>query len=230
MQLVILCGGLATRLRPVTKKIPKSMIMIKDKPFLWHQLELVKKHNINNVILCIGYLGDQIKDYFRDGKEIGMNINYSEEKELLGTAGAIKNAESLLDEEFLIMNGDSYLMFDYMKIINYFKNNDKLALMVIYKNNNNYDTSNVSINNDFIKEYNRKTQSPDMIYIDSGLNIFKKEVLNLIPSNTKIMLDDIFEKLIEQKQLMAYETFQRFYEIGSFNGLKEFERLIEDEK
>jgi len=230
MQLIILCGGLATRLRPISKNIPKSMIMIKGKPFLWHQLELVKKHDIYDVILCVGYLANQIKDYFKDGKEIGMNIKYSEEKEPLGTAGALKNAEQLLDEEFLVINGDSYLMFDYNKIINYFKNKNKLALMVIYKNNNKYDNSNVSINKDLIKQYNRKTQTPEMIYIDAGLNIFKKEVLKLIPVNTKIMLDDIFEKLIEQKQLMAYETFQRFYEIGSFEGLKEFEKLIEDKQ
>lgn len=230
MQLVILCGGLATRLRPLTEKIPKSMVMVKDKPFLWYQLELVKKHQIRDIVLCVGYLADQIKDYFKEGGEIGMNIRYSEEKEPLGTAGALKNAEPLLDNEFLVMNGDSYLMFDYTNIIKCFKKSNKLALMVIYKNYNDYDVSNVSIDNDLVKSYNRKTQTPEMIYIDAGLYVFKKEVLKLIPNNTKIMLDDTFVELIEQKQLFAYETYQRFYEIGSVSGLKEFEQLLEEKQ
>lgn len=230
MQLVILCGGLATRLRPVTEKIPKSMIMFKGKPFLLHQLELVKKHNIHDVVLCVGYLADQIKDYFKTGKEIGMDIKYSEEKEPLGTAGALKNAKLLLDKEFLVMNGDSYLMLDYTKIIQCFKKSNKLALMVIYKNYNNYEKSNVSINNDLVTSYNRMIQTPDMIYVDAGLYLFKREVLKLIPNNINIMLDDTFAKLIEQRELLAFETSQRFYEVGSVKGLKEFEKLIEEKQ
>jgi NDP-sugar pyrophosphorylase family protein len=230
MQCVILCGGLATRLMPITEKIPKSMIMIQGKPFLWYQLELIKKHNMNNIVLCVGHLSDQIKNYFKNGNKFGINIKYSEEKNPLGTAGALKNAEDLLEQEFIVLNGDSYLMFDYTKIIKYFKRKNKLGLMVVYKNNNKYDTSNVVIGKDLIKEYNRKNQNSDMVYIDSGLMVFKKKVLKYIPKNSKIMLDDIFEELIEKKQLVAYETFQRFYEIGSLNGLFEFKKLIEDKK
>lgn len=230
MQLVILCGGLATRLRPLTEKIPKSMIIFKNKPFLWYQLELVKKHQIYDIVLCVGYLSNQIKNYFKKGKELGINIEYSEEKEPLGTAGALKNAEPLLDNEFFIMNGDSYLKFDYNKIFNYFKMRNKLALMVVYHNYNKFDISNVSVDNDLIKSYNRKIQTSDMTYIDAGLYVFKKEVLKLIPSNTKIMLDDIFVKLIKQKQLLGYETYQRFYEIGSVNGLKELKKFLEEKQ
>lgn len=228
--MVILAGGLGTRLRPLAGKIPKSMIKIKDKPFLWHQLDLLKKHQIHNIVLCVGYLANQIKDYFKDGREMSMDIQYSEEKKLLGTAGALKNAEPLLDEEFFAMNGDSYLMLNYAEIIRYFKKRTKLALMVVYKNHGLYENSNVIVDNGLVKLYNRKIKTPEMVYADAGLWLFKKEVLRLIPSNSKILLDEIFVKLVEQKELLAFETPQRFYEIGSFGGLKEFKKFLEEKQ
>jgi len=225
-----LTGGLATRLRPLTERIPKSMIVFRNKPFLWHQLELVKKYQIHDIVLCVGYLADQIKNYFKGGKEMNMNIQYSEEKEPLGTAGALKNAEPLLDEEFLVMNGDSYLMLDYTEIIKYFRKRTKSALMVVYKNYNYYEDSNVTVNNGLVTLYNRKIKTPEMVYVDAGLYLFKKEVVKLIPNNTKILLDEIFVKLVEQKELLAFEISQRFYEIGSVSGLKEFKRFLEEKQ
>ena len=228
--MVILSGGLGTRMRLLTKRVPKSMIMVRDKPFLWYQLELLKKHQIYNIVLCAGYLGNQIKEYFKDGKEMGLNIQYSEEKELLGTAGALKKAEPLLNEEFFVMNGDSYLMFDYAQIMSFFKKRNRLALMVVYKNFNQFETSNVITNGELVKLYDRSKRSSQMIHVDAGLYIFRRQVAADIPANFKILLDEIFAQLIEQNELLAFETSQRFYEIGSPGGLKEFGKLMEEKE
>jgi NDP-sugar pyrophosphorylase family protein len=227
MQMVILAGGLATRLRPITEKIPKSMVRISGKPFLQYQIDLLKKNQITDIVLCVGHLSEQIIDYFGDGRRFGVNIKYSQEKEeLLGTAGAIKNAEPLLHEEFMIMYGDSYLMLDYRQIMSYFKQFDKLALMVVYKNFNQYDTSNVIVEDYFVKKYDKKNRTANMIYIDEGLSILRKAALNLVPGGQVVQLEEFFTQIIARKEMLAFETKQRFYEIGSFEGLKEFEEFI----
>jgi len=231
MQMVILTGGLATRLHPLTQRVPKAMIKIQGKPFLEYQIELLKRNQITDILLCVGHLAEQIKSYFRDGKDFGVNICYSEERGgLLGTGGALKNAEPLLNEEFFLMNGDSYLMLNYEEIASFFKTRNKLALMVVYKNYNKYDRSNVIVEGGMVKAYDRKRRSPQMIHIDVGLSIVKRQALALIPKGKPALLDELWVKLIAQKQLLAFETRQRFYEIGSFDGLREFEQLIKKGK
>jgi NDP-sugar pyrophosphorylase family protein len=226
MKIAILAGGFGTRMRCVAADQPKSMISINGKPFLWHQLQLLKRHNITEVVLCIGYLGDQIKRYFRDGKQLGMNIQYSEEKTPLGTAGALKNAEMLLGSEFFAMNGDSYLMLDYNEITEFFNRAGKIAVMVVYKNHDHYDNSNVVVEDSVVRLYSRKVKTPQMVYIDAGLYAFKKDVLELIPNNTEMPLDGVFAELATKGQLLAFETKQRFYEIGSVGGLGDFKRML----
>ncbi len=214
-------------MRCVAADRPKSMIPINGKPFLWHQLQLLKRHNITEVVLCIGYLGDQIKRYFGDGRQFGMSLQYSEEKKPLGTAGALKNAESLLGSEFLTMNGDSYLMLDYDEIIEFFSQASKMAVMVVYKNHDRYDSSNVVVEDGLVRLYSRKAKTPETVYIDAGLYVFKKGVMKLIPNNTEMPLDDVFTELATKGQLLVFETGQRFYEIGSVGGLKDFKKLLE---
>ena len=227
MQVVILAGGLATRLRSITNKISKSMIRINEKPFLEYQIELLKKNNLTDILLCIGHLGGQIKDYFGNGKNWGVRLSYSEEKEnLLGTGGALKKAESLVEDEFFVMYGDSYLILDYQEIADYFHNFDKQGLMVVYKNYNKFDKSNVVVKNGFVKVYNKRDSSPEMVYIDEGISILKKEILSDFPPHTPFPLDRIFQRLISKKELLAFETKQRFYEIGSWQGLNDFKKLI----
>ena len=117
MQIVILCGGLATRLGNLTKDTAKSMLKIKDKPFLLYQIENLKKHSIEDIVLCVGYLSEQIENYFGNGKKFGVNIKYSYDKDKpLGPIGALKNAEDLLEDIFFIMYGDSYLNVEFNKI------------------------------------------------------------------------------------------------------------------
>ena len=227
MQTVILVGGLATRLRPVTERVPKSMIKICGKPFLEYQIELLKDNGVLDIVLCLGYLGFKIREYFEDGKRFGVEIKYSEDGgKLLGIAGALKKTEKYLQEQFFLLYGDSYLPYDYQEIKKYFDNLSQLAMMVVYKNENRFDRSNVVVEDGKVKVYDKKNQTKEMVYIDSGLSILRKEVLKMIPENTFFDLEKVYQKLIEKEQIGAYETKQRFFEIGSFEGLKEFENLI----
>jgi N-acetyl-alpha-D-muramate 1-phosphate uridylyltransferase len=226
MQAVILAGGLATRLRPVTLSVPKSLISIEGKPFLEYQLELLKRHHIQDIVLCVGYLKDPIKDHFGNGSQFGVDIIYSEEDYPLGTAGALKHAEQFLDDQFFLLYGDSYLMIDYKAVMRKFSQCGALGLMVVYKNDNLFDTSNVIISDGMVSVYDKSNSLPGMIYIDYGLSALQKKALDIIPDNTFSKLDILFQHLIKNHQLAAFEADQRFYEIGSHTGLDEFTKLI----
>ncbi len=227
MQVVILAGGLATRLRPLTDAMPKSLVEICGKPFLEYQLDFLKAGGVKNVVLCVGYQGDKIEQTFADGRKFGVNIKYSYEKEqLLGTAGALKNAEHLLGDKFFVMNGDSYLFLDFATVMSYFNGVSQLALMVVYKNYDRYDQSNTLIEGNLVKQYSKKKKTKDMIYIDYGASILRKRALELVPPNQVYSLEQLFQQLIPQKELLAYEVTKRFDEIGSPEGLAEFRKAI----
>lgn len=228
MQIVILAGGKATRLYPLTKRIAKSMVMIFEKPFLEYQIELLKRNKIDELVLCVGTFSDQIMKYFGDGKKFGISIKYSLEKQnmLLGTAGALKNAENFLDKLFFVMYGDSYLPVDFHEIFSYFEKSGKMGMMSVYKNDNKYDKSNVAIKNDMVTIYDKSGKNKDLSYIDYGLLMLKKETIDLLPSHKFVNLDFLLNKLIEKKELGTYKVTERFYEIGSLNGINEFARYI----
>ena len=228
MQIVILAGGSGSRLYPKTKTIPKSLISINQKPFLTHQINLLKKNNIFNIVLCLGTFSQQIMDYYGNGKNFGVSIKYSIEDpdNLLGTAGALKNAESYFDESFFVMYGDSYLPINFCKIWDEFHKTKTLGMMTVYKNNDEFDKSNVSIKDNFVTVYNKSSKNNDLDFIDYGLLLFHKKVLEIIPSNTFLNLDFLLQGLILKKQLSSYQIFQRFYEIGSFQGIEDFSNYI----
>lgn len=223
--IVILAGGLATRLGSLSKATPKSLVLVNEEPFIAHQLRLLKNQGFEKIVVCIGYLGSLIQNYVKDGKEFGLSVTYSEDgKELLGTAGAIKNALSILEENFFVLYGDSYLMIDYKKVQQFFMQQSKPALMTIFKNNDMGDSSNIEFNDNEIIKYDKKNKTINMTYIDYGLAIFKK---NIFSSNDYFYdLSDIFHKLLKKKQLANYIVYQRFYEIGSFVGLRELGNFL----
>jgi len=227
MQVAILAGGLATRLRPLTEKTPKSMVMIQGRPFLEYQLDFLRKGGVTSVVLCIGYLAEQIEHYFGDGRKFGMNIAYSYEgKQLLGTAGALKEAEKLLEDPFFTMYGDSYLSLDFADAMSYFKSQNKLALMSVYKNCDRYERSNTVVEGVLVKKFSKKEKTKDTVYIEYGANIFRKAALELIPEGLPYSLEELFPELIRRKELLAYEVKERFYQIGSLEGLEEFKRYV----
>lgn len=228
MQIVILAGGIASRLYPLTKKIPKSMIKVCEKPFFNYQIDLLKKNQIDEIVMCIGIFSEQIIDYFGDGKKFGISIKYSKENpnDLLGTCGAIKNAEKYLDEVFFVMYGDSYLPINFNDIYEKFLKSKKYGLMTIYKNQNKFDTSNVAIENDLVSIYDKSQKNKNLQYIDYGLSILNKQVLNDIPSNKFVDLEFLFKQMIEKKMLTYYISEERFYEIGSEEGIRDFENFV----
>ena len=227
MQVAILAGGLATRLRPLTEETPKSMVMIQGRPFLEYQLDFLRKSGVTSVFLCIGYLAEQIENYFGDRRKFGMNIAYSHEgKQLLGTAGALKKAEKLLEDPFFTMYGDSYLSLDFADAMSYFKSQNKLALMSVYKNCDRYERSNTVVEGGLVKKFSKKKKTKDTVYIEYGANIFRKAALELIPEGLPYSLDELFPELIKRKELLAYEVTERFYQIGSPEGLEEFKRYV----
>jgi len=228
MQMVILAGGLATRMRPLTLQLPKSMLQIKGRPFLEYQLELLKEYEIKDILLCVGYKGELIKDHFGDGRKFGVILSYSfDGDKLLGTGGALKKAYKLLSENFFLMYGDSYLPYDYQEIEKHFRDSVKLSLMVAYRNQNRFDRSNLLIQDGMIKLYDKTLQGENLEYIDAGLSILKKEVLNLVPEEEPYDLEELYRTLISEEEMSAYEVKQRFYQIGSFEGLEEFKNLVE---
>jgi len=230
MQVAILTGGLATRLGDLTRNQPKSMLKIRGKTFLEYQLELLSRAEIKNIVLCIGHMGEQIERHFGNGRNYGVNIEYSLEDEIFGTAGALKKAEALLNEVFFTMYGDSYLFLDFPAAMRYFKSQNKLALMTVYKNYDQYDRSNTVVEGNLVKKFSKKERTEGMAYIEYGANIFNKEALNMIPENQFYSLDDLFPRLVEMGELLAFEVKERFYEIGSLQGVKEFEDYIKGTK
>jgi len=223
----ILAGGLATRLYPVTKTIPKSMIELSGKPFIWHQIELLKKKNITKVVICAGYLGEQIKDFLKYGNEYGISVDYSfDGDELLGTGGALKKALPLLGDIFFVMYGDSYLNTDFKVILGYFLSHDKMGLMTVYKNDNLWDKSNIIYSEGKILKYDKKDISKEMNYIDYGLGLLRKKAFQNIVENKVLDLADLYKELISREEMLGYEVKERFYEIGSPEGLKETEHYL----
>ena len=225
--LVLLAGGKATRLRPVTETIPKSLLEVAGKPFIDHQLELIKRNNINRVVICVSYLGEKVKQYTGDGSRYGLKIDYSFDGDtLLGTGGTIKNALSLLDENFFIMYGDSYLTADFQKVCEYFLSESRSGLMTVFKNENKWDKSNIEFINGNIIRYDKKDSDEKMMYIDYGLGILTKKAFKDYKDKSIFDLESVYQDLITKNELLGYEVSERFYEIGSFKGLEETQMFL----
>lgn len=227
--LALLAGGLAKRLRPVTDTIPKSMVEVAGKPFIHHQLNLLKREGITAAVICIGHLGEQIQDYARDGARFGLKVDYSiEGKELLGTGGAIKKALPGLGELFWVMYGDSYLDISFAPILKYFSSHDQDGLMTVYLNENQWDKSNVLFQDGRIDKYDKQSPADDMKFIDYGLGLFRKSAFAPWQDIDVFDLAQVYQGLIDRQQLLGYEVKQRFYEIGSSAGLQETRRYFQE--
>lgn len=224
---VILAGGLATRLRPLTETIPKSLVDINGEPFIAHQLRLLRQHGITDVTLCIGYLGEMVQDYIGDGKDYGLNVFYSfDGPKLLGTAGAIKRTLSNLSENFFVLYGDSYLTCDYAAVQNTFIHSQKNSLMTVFRNQGLWDKSNVEFTQGEILVYDKKSQTERMHYIDYGLGIFNKNAFAKVPENEDYDLAVLYQHLLRDHELAAHEVTERFYEVGSFTGINELSAYL----
>ena len=234
MQAVILAGGLGTRLGTLTRDVPKVMLPFGGKPFLYHIIELLNSQGIKDIVMCTGYLGGQVRNSLGNGKMLGLNITYSvETRELLGTGGALKQAQDMLAEYFLVLNGDTFLPIDYRDVEKEYLSLGRKALMVVYNNEVNTGVkNNVTLDSDqMVVRYDKKGGAPGLKYVEAGAIILSKEALESVPETTVISLEDgIYGPLIERKEMAAYVTGQQFYDIGTPEQKKVFKDFIEKGK
>jgi len=223
----ILAGGLATRLRPLTEDIPKSLIEVAGEPFICHQLEYLRNQGVKSVVLCIGFLGEMIQEVVGNGSQWDMNVSYSPDgPALLGTGGALRRALPLLGEHFFVLYGDSYLPIDFSDVEKTYVASGKKGLMTVLKNQNQWDKSNVEFDAGHIIEYNKTVIRPQMHYIDYGLGLLQGAALNAYPAGQSFDLSKVYNDFSLVSELAGYEVFERFYEIGSHQGIADTQAYI----
>ncbi len=228
---LILAGGLGTRVNAAYANLPKAMIPINDEPFIAHQLRLLAREKVTEVILCLGYLGEIVADYVKDGKNFGLNVQYSYDGEkLLGTGGAALKAGLGLNSPFAVLYGDSYLDTVFTPVYEAFQQSSKMGLLTVFKNNNEWIPSNLSCNSGMVLHYDKNRPSPNMQYVDYGLSIFKAQAFSKFQADQIFDLAEVFVSLIKEKQLAAYEVKDRFYEAGSEQGIKELSTHLKTNK
>lgn len=224
LPVAILSGGLATRLRPITETIPKALVEVAGAPFICRQLDYLHVQGIRRVVLCIGYLGEMIQAVVGDGSKFGLNVSYSPDGPvLLDTGGALKQALPLLGGQFFVLYGDSFLPVDFGPVERAFFESEKAALMTVLENADRWDKSNVLFRSGELVEYNKHAPRPEMAFIDYGLGVLTSRVLETYPAGQAFDLAEVYHALSLKGQLAGYEVHERFYEIGSHNGLKETE-------
>ena len=224
-QIVILAGGLGSRIRSLYHNIPKSLVPVNGQPFVHHQLTWLKSEGIDEVVMCIGHLGEQIELFVGNGSRYGMDIKYSYDGgNLIGTGGAVKKALPLLRDEFFTIYGDTYLDIPFAKVFSRFYLSKKNGLMSVYKNELANHPCNVEFNGHKIVNYSKR-EKPKMHHMDYGLSIFRKEVFDKIDLEV-FDLTVAYEQLIAQDQLAHFLAEHRFYEIGTPWGLADTEAYL----
>ncbi len=217
LPVAVLAGGQGTRLRPLTDSVPKSLVLVNGVPFIAHQLRLLRKSGIDRIVLCVGILGQMITEVVGDGKSFGLDVQYSfDGPELLGTAGALKRALPLLGERFFVLYGDSYLVCPYHEVEKSFLSSGKPALMTVFRNEGKWGSSNVEYADGRILAYDKTRPTPRMQHLDYGLGAFRHRAFK---NSQQRDLSAVYGDLVSSHQLAAFEVHERFYEIGSPEGL-----------
>jgi len=231
LPVAILAGGLATRLRPITAKVPKLLVEVAGEPFFSHQLRLLKNNGLTRLVLCVGHLGEMIVDQYGDGAKWGVQIDYSfDGPKLLGTGGALIRALPKLGNAFYVLYGDSYLPIDYQAVGRSFLASNKLGLMTVFENREAYDASNVWFEDGRIRLYSKQAKPPQMRHIDYGLGVFRAAAFADCPRDAVVDLAAVQAELCTRDELAGYEVKERFYEIGSPAGRNELDGLLRRQK
>ncbi|HVY60211.1 MAG TPA: nucleotidyltransferase family protein [Planctomycetota bacterium] len=218
----ILAGGLATRLRPITEKIPKALVDVNGEPFVLHQLRLLAASGVERVVLCVGHLGEMVRERLGEAPVAGQRVAYAfDGPRLLGTAGALRRGLPLLGPAFGVLYGDSWLELDYRDVFRAFEASGAPALMTVFRNEGRWDTSNTVFEGGRILKYDKKDRTPAMRHIDYGFGVVRASVLEALPAEEAVDLADVYRDLAARGQLAGYEAPHRFYEIGSPAGLEE---------
>ncbi len=230
MQVVILAGGLGTRLQAIARDLPKALVPVAGRPFIEHQFDLLRAHGLTDVLLCIGMKGDMVERRVGTGERFGLRVEYSRENpdHLLGTGGALLNAWPLLRDEFLVMYGDSYLPTDFRAVVRAFRERAVPAMMCVYRNRGQWDASNTRIEGEWVTFYSKRAPLGEADYIDYGLSAYRRETLEPyrdlpMPLDLSVVQED----LVNRRKLAAFEVSERFYEIGKPAGLRELEEYLQ---
>lgn len=229
MQIVILAGGLGTRLQSVAPNTPKALVPVADIPFIDHQLTLLKRNGLEDILLCTGHFGEQIESHVGNGSSFGVRIQYSREQpdNLLGTGGALVNALPFLREQFMLTYGDSYLPVDFRAMVDRYKSQRFPALMSVFKNDGLWDSSNTRIDGDKVAYYSKTAVRGECDHIDYGLLIFSRETISRYSAHPlPLDLAQIQGDLVRSGEMGAYTVKERFYEIGKPEGLAELDALL----
>ncbi len=228
MQAVVLAGGLATRMRPRTLTIPKSMLEVAGRPFVDWQLERLAASGFREVVMCVAHLGEQIRAHVGDGARLGLRVAWSEDGgKLLGTAGAIRSALHLLAETFLVTYGDSYLPFDYSEPLRMLEaRQDCDGVMSVYKNDGKWDASNVVTDGAWVTRYEKGSPDPAFDHIDYGATALRRHLVEKLPIGEPRGLEALQHELAGRKRLRACLAHERFFEVGSPEGLAELDRYL----
>lgn len=222
LPVAVLAGGLATRLTPLSERLPKSLVEVGGRPFVSYQLQLLAGQGIERVVLCVGHLGEMVQQFVGDGGRFGLRVDYSYDGGTLrGTGGALRNALPLLGERFFVLYGDSYLRVPMRPVQEAFLDRKAPALMCVLRNENRWDRSNAVFSDGQIIRYSKRSAMPEMRYIDYGLSVLSAGALHEDAHGEPFDLAELFEVLAGAGQLAGYEVFERFYEIGSIQGLNE---------
>jgi len=225
--IAVLAGGLAKRMRPLTDQLPKALLAVAGEPFIAHQLRLFARQGIAEVKLLVGYRWEQVRAFAGDGSRFGVQVDYIVDgPRLFGTGGAIRRALDRLGQEVLVTYGDTWLDCHYGAVVEAFRNSGLQALMCVFHNENRWDASNVVFEDGAIRLYSKRQRLPDMRHIDWGLGMLSATALEAWPSDDPWDLSELYEELSGTSQLAGYEVSQRFYEVGSPEGLAETDRLL----
>jgi MurNAc alpha-1-phosphate uridylyltransferase len=228
MQVVILAGGLATRLGERTRALPKALLPIANKPFLAWQLEAIGRSGFREVVLCISHFGSQIREFLGDGAAFGVTVAYSDDgPRLLGTGGALRHALHLLAPTFLVTYGDSYLPFDYSAPLRDLEAHpDALGTMSVFRNDGLWDSSNTEVQGDAVVRYQKGGTDPALTNIDYGALALRRVVIAKRAPEVAFGLDQVQAELAASNRLRAYSAEERFYEIGSELGIRDLEAKL----
>lgn len=220
----ILAGGRGVRLGELTAAVPKPLVRVAGRPFIEHQLELLRRYGARRIVVCTGYLGDQLEEVLGDGSRFGLELSYSrDEDEPAGTAGAIRLALNLLGPEFLVLYGDTYLRIDYGEVARRFRSAGRPGLMTVLRNRGRWGPSNAVLAGGLVVAYDKEAPPAGAEWIDYGLLAFRRAVfLELAASD----LSDMTHELALRGELAGYAASKRFYEIGTPQGLSETERFL----
>jgi NDP-sugar pyrophosphorylase family protein len=226
MQCVILAGGLGTRMRPLTDTVPKTLLPVRGRPFAWYQLDWLARHGVTEVVYCIGHQGDKIRRYWQTEPSPIASLRFVDEGEQLrGTGGALRLAlaEGALDHSFFVLYGDSFLPIDFAPVWSAFQSGRASAMMTVLRNEGRWESSNVVYSNGLVALYEKRSKNPEMRYVDYGLSAFRRPV---IEQSDDADLSALFHRLSLAGELAGYEVTERFYEIGSPQGLRDLELLL----